>query len=444
MLAYNINDKCWYLPLKKLIVKTSKRINNKEFANSISNKWLKQFKDSTIREIPDADTNFKNIYPYCIGLIPTNECNLRCLYCYSNAGEHMKIELSKIKIDNVINLLIRNAIIHKRIRNKDIVSELTISGGGEPTYNWDKFKYIVDTFKYKCKKYNINNKIILVTNGMKGKRKIDYILENIDQINLSFDGPKKIQNIQRPSRNNKGSFKMVDEFIKTCEEKGKEISTRSTILPENFNNLVNICDFIFEKYSNVNIAHIEPLFLVGRGENFKETPLDKMLEFMVSYIDTYNYINKKYSGKILYNSTFIYNVQEYYCSASLGLKPWVHMDGSIIPCTDYITKDNLKIGYVKDSGINYNSNYTGMSLCLKKCKNCFAYYQCGGGCVHNIVKDINGDCASAYSQAYCNMIKKFWEKAILAMSQGKSFCGMKPEPIDVNGEKGLKSAYLIK
>ena len=126
------------------------------------------------------------------------------------------------------------------------------------------------------------------------------------------------------------------------------------------------------------------------------------------------------------NSSFSYQLQEYFCSASLGLNPWLHMDGNILPCTDHVNEPELVVAKVNEDGISINHSFQKMIYNLDKCTECFAYYHCGGGCPHNIEKDAAGNNLNPRAEAYCRMVADYWKRAIISIGQGKAFCDLRP------------------
>jgi uncharacterized protein len=65
-------------------------------------------------------------------LFLTNQCNLRCTYCYASSGKYrprrMSWEVARSGIDFVMDEV---------IKNRSSVITLGFHGGGEPTLNWD-------------------------------------------------------------------------------------------------------------------------------------------------------------------------------------------------------------------------------------------------------------------------------------------------------------------
>ena len=445
MEKYVLDRKYLYLPLHKLVVCFKQTVDNKIVEDVLNSEWansLEKFDSELLRE-PDKRCTFESSRPYNMGILPTNECNLRCRYCYSETGERPKQNLSKSHVRIFINLLVKNAILHSKAQKRRVESKLVISGGGEPTFQWGLFKYIVEYFTSICNEHNISRKIVLVTNGVMSGSNTDYVIKNIDQINLSADGFPDIQNAQRPLVNGSGSFEYIDKFIHRCEESGKELLVRSTVLHDNFENMQEICKYYFNNYSNITTLHFEPLFYVGRGNRLGDGHYKMLNQFLDSYIMAYQYVNSRHPGKHLYNSAFSYQLQEYFCSASLGLNPWLHMDGNILPCTDHVDGADMVIAKVTEDGIRINRSFQRMIYNLNKCRECFAFYHCGGGCPHNIEKDPEGNNLNPKSEAYCKMVAEYWKRAIISIGQGNVFCDLRPVHIPAKGYENIFSAYKI-
>ena len=445
MTKYIIDGKYVYLPLHKLVMCFNQITLDDEVENILSSEWaggLEKYDSKLIRK-PNSNCTFESLHPYNMGILPTNECNLRCSYCYSETGEKPKQNLSESQIRHFINLLVKNAVLHSKVQNRRVESKLVISGGGEPTFQWDNFKYIVEYFSSTCSKHNVDRKIVLITNGVMSSTNADYVIENIDQINLSADGFPDIQNVQRPSVNGKGSFPYVDRFIRKCEERGKELLVRATVLYENFEKMSEICQYFFDHYTNITTLHFEPLFYVGRGGRLGNDHYKMLTQFLDSYIKAYQYVSSQHSDKHLHNSSFSYQLQEYFCSASLGLNPWLHMDGNILPCTDHVSEPELVVAKVNEDGISINHSFQKMIYNLDKCTECFAYYHCGGGCPHNIEKDAAGNNLNPRAEAYCRMVADYWKRAIISIGQGKAFCDLRPVRIPAQEYENIFHAYRM-
>ena len=107
--------------------------------------------------------------------ILSNNCNLRCKYCFETVKEHM---------------LLQDDIIEKRIellklRSNDVDEMIVDLFGGEPLLNWNGFTMITEAFKDN-KKVNLST----ITNGtLLNEERIRYLSElERFKLDLSIDG----------------------------------------------------------------------------------------------------------------------------------------------------------------------------------------------------------------------------------------------------------------
>lgn len=441
---YEINGIGWYIPLKKILI-TSKVLGMEVLPEMVLDRVARyESYKNELKELPKTHLELNTLCIKSMGVLLTNQCSLRCIYCFSEAGDKLEETLSIEQIEVLIKTMVKNAVINKKMNlGRETISELTISGGGEPTHDWNKFTFCVEKFKELCVKNGIVPKIKVVTNGCMSDKHADYVIKNIDDINVSFDGTELIQNYQRPLSNGQGSYPIVKRFINKCGEADKKILVRATVLPDNFSKVGDIVDELFEEFENVDCVHVEPMISLGRATNISKGKANKLLDFMFGYIDAVKRVKHKYENRQVVNSLFSYGLTEYFCSASLGTHPWVHMNGKIMPCKDYMSKSEHIVGELDQSGVKFNKEFKPLLYNMAKCKECFAYYHCGGGCSVNMPKDENGECTVGFSREMCSMIKKYWEYVLNILIEEREFGNLKMEELVDDELKNLVNIYRI-
>lgn len=152
----------------------------------------------------------------------TNDCNLRCIYCYEDNKnkDSMTFNTAKKIIDGEI----------KFVNNSEYYKELNIElFGGEPFIEFEMIKKIVSYVKQKNNRKKIN--ILITTNGTLIHGEIqDWLEKNKDFINccLSLDGTSEMHNLNRSS-----SFEMIDIdfFRKTFPNKKVKMTVSTKTLP---------------------------------------------------------------------------------------------------------------------------------------------------------------------------------------------------------------------
>ncbi len=136
----------------------------------------------------------------------TNECNLRCLYCYlDKTDERMSAATGKAAVDAVI----RSAVTHGF---KQVILKYA---GGEASM---RLKMVLDMHRYaqKCTQATgLALEGVLLTNGvLMSERTIQRLIENKIRVTISLDGIGSAHDTQRPLIDGRPSFAYVDRAIR--------------------------------------------------------------------------------------------------------------------------------------------------------------------------------------------------------------------------------------
>ncbi len=381
-----------------------------------------------VKELAKAGQLFtKDIYEQYIGDVKqrktvvkalclhiAHDCNLACKYCFAEEGEYhgrralMSFEVGKKALD----FLIANSG-NRRNLEVDFF-------GGEPLMNWQVVKELVAYGREQEKIHNKNFRFTVTTNGVLLNDEIqEFINQEMDNVVLSLDGRKEVNDHMRPFRNGKGSYDLiVPKFQKLAESRNQEkYYIRGTFTRENLDfskDVLHFADLGFEQIS------IEPV--VGEDSDFysiKEEDLPKIFEeydllakelvkrekegngvnffhFMID-LDGGPCISKRLSG----------------CGSGteyLAVTPW----GDLYPCHQFVGDEDFFMGNVEE-GITrpeIAEEFRGCSVYSKeKCKNCFAKFYCSGGCMANAYK-FHGSIHNTYDVG-CEMERKRVECAIM-------------------------------
>ncbi|MDD5361994.1 MAG: radical SAM protein [Ignavibacteria bacterium] len=151
----------------------------------------------------------------------TNRCNLKCTYCYHNLLSNKNIlEFDEISVKSILNI-IKNII-------KDTNEPINITfTGGEPFLRADDLLCTLD--KLKLYKDRISY-ISIITNGTLLTYSLSQALFKIWPslyLDISLDGPEKIHNYQRQSKN--GNYSSVLLGIESARKAGLNVSLSSVI-----------------------------------------------------------------------------------------------------------------------------------------------------------------------------------------------------------------------
>ncbi len=149
-----------------------------------------------------------------LAIIPTFDCNLRCIYCYALGGECAK----SLSLSHVIAVL-----SNMKAMNSVDVLDLHLVGGGEPLLRFARVQEIVAYAKSLYRDVRIH----VVTNGTFGGRVFQWLTKQDCTVRVSYDGV--IHDIQRPYKDGKPSGRKVRETIKGLVAEGVPVMSQTII-----------------------------------------------------------------------------------------------------------------------------------------------------------------------------------------------------------------------
>ncbi len=352
-------------------------------------------------------------------LMLTEDCNLRCKYCYENVSRCDSSYMSFDTAKKTVDFLIENALKHGK---KKI--EITFFGG-EPLLNLDVmikfFHYAVD----KAGQYNIRLFFSIITNGtIYNKQFEEFILEwyriiKSASIQISVDGIPEVQDKNRITKNGKPTSEIVLEniiklktFFEQNQIKPDSFHTHSVVTKDNISKM-----FLSYKYfRQLGVRKLE--FMLSDEENWDENDISVYIEQM-SLISDYIYQEclSSYSLQPLKEAKTIIDpdngkISANSCPAGKSFCA-ITSNGDIYPCQrTYFNNRSFKLGNVFDGIIDneirkiffdaHRSDMYSDDICCGECKNteckiCMAYnYQ------------INGDVLKC-NTLLCSMYKAKWD-----------------------------------
>jgi uncharacterized protein len=356
---------------------------NSKYINHDSERVINNILNALSKKIDHNSTvNLKeeNQGPRTLNLLVSQDCNIRCGYCYAGHGTYgsekklMSYDTARKCIDKLLSKEHENHILFF---------------GGEPLLNFS----LIEKLDSYLNKKKLSAKYTMVTNGTIMNDEIKNFI-NKKSLNLwiSLDGPKDINDGQRF-----GSFESVhDHVIKTIDKlypRGGPITIKSTVTKRSANRLTEIVAYI----SSLNIDSMDI-------RSVKD--VSPSSEFFMNDEDYAMYINdlanilaicikKLANGEKVKMISYIYPILMRMitktrringCSAGRELMT-ITADGDVYPCEKYTGLEVFHMGNVHDEDfpgekfkrlrkmfyeINvYKSPY---------CNACWARFLCGGGC----------------------------------------------------------------
>ena len=342
-----------------------------------------------------------------------HDCNLGCEYCFASKGDYTtnRTLMSYEVACKALEFLAQNSGTRRNIEVDFF--------GGEPLLNFDVIKRVVDYGRELEKSTNKKFHFTITTNGtILNEEIMDFINQNMDNIVISLDGRKDINDSMRPDRGNHGTYdRIVSNARKIVDNrKGKQYYIRGTFTANNLDfgkDVFHIADLGFKEVS------VEPV--VGSGESFHLT-----MEHIPATLEEYEKLAREYleytkDGKELNYYHFNINLYDGPCihrrivACGAGFEYLaVSPEGDIYPCHQFVGQPEFVMGNVY-TGIENKELAAHFKDCniftKEECRSCWAKYFCSGGCHANAFfsnNDIN-----IPNEIACIMQKKRIESAMM-------------------------------
>jgi uncharacterized protein len=327
---------------------------------------------------PEASRENGTFQPTIGVLFPTSDCNLRCIYCYAHGGDNhrqtLPLRLARAAIDRVCRNALDQGLEHY---------SLCFHGGGEPTMAWSLLKESVAYARAKELPANIN----LTSNGAWTSRKRAWLLDNIDEVSLSFDGPPAVQNRQRPLRNGKASHPLVMKTIHEMDRRSKSYGIRVTITEESIDRIPEIVEYLCQE-TGAQALQVEPAFNHGRARQDK-LAVEANDRFAQAFLAGYDIAHSQ-QRHMYYSGARPWLLTNRFCEA-FNKALIVGPDGFITSCYEVCSRQHeLAETFIfgdmdKKGGLALNQQVRGDFLTRieerrQTCQDCFCYLHCAGDC----------------------------------------------------------------
>jgi len=371
------------------------------------------FTEINVDPILDKLENRNYVKALCLNV--AHDCNLRCKYCFAAKGDYRgKRELMSAQVGKkAVDFLIKNS---GNMRNVEIDFF-----GGEPLMAVETVKEVISYAKELEKTHNKKFHFTITTNALiLNDDLIKYLHEHMDNIVLSLDGRKEVNDFIRVRADGRGSYDDIVANIKKVvelrERDNKDYYVRGTFTKHNLDfakDVFHLADLGFREIS------IEPV--VGKDGDYllEEEDLPVLFE-QYGHIAA-EYIKRKASAQKTFRF-YHFNIDIYHgpciykrlwaCGAGrdyLAVTP----SGDIYPCHQFIGQKQFLMGNVFGNELNQEVinvlRHTHV-FSKEECHTCWARFFCSGGCNANNFL-INGDLKKPYGIA-CELQKKRIEYAI--------------------------------
>lgn len=323
-----------------------------------------------------------------MALLVTQSCNLRCIYCYGDGGEYGTGGSMEDKTAfKAIDWLIKQSGEAKKLN--------IIFFGGEPFLNFELMKKVVNYANKSVAKVGKRIGYSVTTNGtLLDDDKISFIKENEIKIIVSIDGPKEIQDKQRPFAGGKGSYDVIMPKILNLIKAVPDTRAHAVLTDdENIPIIKNALEKV--GFSEVSIIPASASLFDNDIEKAKQKRrLNGVLKEMEKEKERWlKHIKNKDSEalKELLKNTQLYEgvlsllhgkKKKHACGA--GLKyVGVSCSGDVYLCHRFVGMEEYKLGNIFKGSLDREKYQESPITQVEECINCFAKYYCAGGCRHD-------------------------------------------------------------
>ena len=317
---------------------------------------------------------------------PTNNCNMRCRYCYdgNNHGNNNRKSASELLLENKQFLI-------KGIKEltKETESPLLVFHGGEPLYiELNALKMLCEDLKKEVP----NMRFSLQTNGtLINKDTIEFFKEYQIYPGISLDGPTEAGNCDRVFENGKAAFQTIMEKLALLQQSGIPFG----ILVSAGKHLIGHEEELYRFVANNHIyCNIHSLFETNKNDNVMSP--EEYITFWSNLFDYWfddpseNVETKQFPNfsEILLQLLKPDILPRGCLFRNDCMKNFVAMDvfGDLYMCNRLYGVEQYKYGNVRELDINSLNKKINCIMekrntaIEKKCLDCKYYHVCHGGC----------------------------------------------------------------
>lgn len=354
----------------------------------------------------------KNILPRLV-LNISNDCNLRCGYCYASGGSYRGIrqKMSLITLEKTLDMFYGFF---------DEIEAIQLFGG-EPAMNIPAIEFVCEYIR----RNSYITDIGMVTNGTIMP---ECLLELIKQYSIHITVSIDIDTLHdetRPYASGKGSLQTIKDTLdklKKIGEPGKLEVTYTQLHIDKGYSLYDVVTNLTEQYGIDNI-HVAPV-----STSYKKYQLSDMESFIKSvddFVGNGDLSTKPYNLLLtIINTLKSKLVNQYICFAGFGTIA-VSAEGKVYPCFYFCENKDFECCSIYDNddvfgkAVNkMQEKYLGFNRYERpECQECFAINVCRG-CLGDNYYETGSEYTT--SENTCNMTRGMFEKLLINFAKMKT------------------------
>ena len=374
---YEIDDKIEQIlalsghTINELFIKLVKEKNME--VEEINNLLQMIYSAGLVLDSNSDETDSENMRLAALTLMVSQECNMKCAYCYGDGGEYNnKGKMTLETAQRAVDYLIENS--HD--------TKLAIAFlGGEPLLNFELIKEVVKYCRVKEPETGRTFSYTITTNGTLLTPEIEnYLISNQIKTQISIDGPKEEHDQMRYFNKKKPSYTVVVDKTKSMREKNL-LTARATLSPKNLDYIKTFEHLVDLGFRAVPIEP-EKNLLSKTDSEIELAEYIRYLEYFKTHVKQgdFDVVNKmtdfvKAMGKIENAGK-----REYGCGAFHRMYA-VDIDGSLYPCHRFVGIPEFCVGSIYQAQGKETEQWCNVDD-RYKCSVCWLKNLCGGGCAY--------------------------------------------------------------
>ncbi len=341
-----------------------------------------------------------------------HDCNMTCKYCFGDKGafEGQRLLLSIETGKKAIDFLLAQSGTRRNL-------EIDFFGG-EPLMNFEVIKELVSYGREAEKPYGKNIRFTITTNGLLlDDAKADYINEHMDNVILSIDGRREVNDTMRRTVNDKGTYDIIiDNYRRFVEKRNGTYYVRGTFTRNNLDFAADVKHLVDLGFKNVSVEPVVTDLSYDYALQEEDTDsilkeYDKLTELFLDYAKegkTFEFFH--FNVDLNQGPCVVKRVSG--CGAGTEYVA-VSPEGDIYPCHQFVGNTDFRLGNLTDDKFEnklYDEFNQAHIYNKEKCNECWAKFYCSGGC-HANAYHMNQDMRKPYELG-CDLEKKRIECAI--------------------------------
>ncbi len=305
----------------------------------------------------------------------TTRCNLRCAYCYMNAGAQGS-DMSKEVVDRAFSLL---------SGRKRVLVQMT---GGEPCL----VPELVDYVGWKARRSDAVRKLAIQTNAtLISSDMISLFRNHHMDVGISIDGLPAVHDRLR------GSAWNTIRGMQLLEAEGVDFRVTTVITHENVAVLYRLA-LLLGGFSHCRGIGLDLLVEKGRAETARVRPAgaEAVAGGVRRLVETLEVINGRRRRAITLRELELLERgcrDRPFCRAASGRSLGVMPDGALYPCGQTMGNEDFRMGSVYRPQIPQRPFLSEFTLSSEECNSCQLSGRCPGDCPSRILHAKRGDLA---------------------------------------------------